>query len=50
MIIATGVRSPSHAESEYDGDEYADLPVNYAVLHCAPSISNPQLLLIPISE
>jgi hypothetical protein len=27
VIIATGVRSPSHAESEYDGNEYGGLPV-----------------------
>ena len=30
MIIATGVRSPSHAEREYDGNEYAALPVKYS--------------------
>jgi hypothetical protein len=27
VIIATGVRSASHGESEYDGNEYAALPV-----------------------
>jgi hypothetical protein len=32
VIIATGVRSPSHAESEHDGNEYGGLPAN---LHIA---------------
>ena len=39
MIIATGVRSPSHVESEYHGNEYAAYRQStpYLLLFCAPT-------------
>jgi hypothetical protein len=45
VIIATGVRSPSHAESEYDGNEYAALPVDCRIFviglwhNCPPALT-----------